>query len=137
MQHSDDGCSMVQRSEVQHDDEMQHNDRWRSHLGELIEATWLQLISCIIFLEMIYALIYISQSVDFCCKHTISLSLYSTIEEHIRRIDQGFPHIGVRPWLAPHLVSSCLGLSSAIYVYVLSAFYFNADVIVKLEKIWS
>jgi len=27
MQHSDDGCNMVQRGEVQHDDEMQRNDR--------------------------------------------------------------------------------------------------------------
>jgi len=33
----------------------------------------------------------------------------------------------------PHLVSSCLGLSSTIYVYVLSAFYYHADVIAKLD----
>jgi len=59
MQHSDDGCNMVQHSEVQHDDEVQYNDRW-SHLGESVEAARLQLslaTSCIIFLEMIYALI--------------------------------------------------------------------------------
>jgi len=37
----------------------------------------------------------------------------------------------------PHLVSSCLGLSSAIYVYVLSVVYFNANVIANLEKILS
>ena len=34
----------------------------------------------------------------------------------------------------PHLGSSCLGLSFAIYVYVLSAIYFNADLIANLEK---
>ena len=68
---------------------------------------------------------------------SLSLSLCETIEEHIRRIDQGFPHIGVCPWLAPHLVSSCIGLSFAIYVYVLSAVYFNVDVIANLEKILS
>ena len=67
---------------------------------------------------------------------SFSLSLLN-FEEHKRRIDQGFPHIGVCPWLAPHLVSSCLGLSSAIYVYVLSAVYFNADVIANLEKVSS
>jgi len=32
-------------------------------------------------------------------------------------------------------VSSCLGLSSVIYVYVLFAIYFNVDVIANLEKI--
>jgi len=32
-------------------------------------------------------------------------------------------------------VSSCFGLSSTIYVYVLSVVYFNADVIANLEKI--
>jgi len=53
MQHSDDGCSMVQHGEVKHDDKMQHNDRGRSHLGESVEAACLELISCIIFLEMI------------------------------------------------------------------------------------
>ena len=62
-------------------------------------------------------------------------SLYLTIEEHIRRIDQGFPNIGVGPWIVLHLVSSCLGMSSAIYVYVLFAVYFKVDVIANLEKI--
>ena len=65
------------------------------------------------------------------------LSLSVELWKNIRRIDQGFPHIGVCPWLAPHLVSSCLGLSSAIYVYVLSTVYINADVIANLEKILS
>ena len=67
---------------------------------------------------------------------SLSLSLLK-FEEHKRRIDQGFPHIGVCPWLVPHLSSSCLGLSFAIYVYVLSAVYFNVDVIANLEKILS
>ena len=56
------------------------------------------------------------------------LSLFAELLKNIKRIDQGFPHIGVCPWLVPHLVSSCLGLSSAIYVYVLFAVYFNVDV---------
>ena len=46
--------------------------------------------------------------------------------KNIRRIGQGFPHIRVCPWMVPHLVSSCLGLFSAIYVYVISAFYYHA-----------
>ena len=33
----------------------------------------------------------------------------------------------------PHLVSSCLGLSSTVYVYVLSAFYYHVDVIANLN----
>jgi len=33
----------------------------------------------------------------------------------------------------PHLVSSCLGLSSTVYVYVLSAFYYHIDVIANLN----
>ena len=45
VQHCDDGCSMMQHGEVQHDDEMQHDDRCRSHLGESVEAICLQLIS--------------------------------------------------------------------------------------------
>jgi hypothetical protein len=85
---------------------------------------------------MIYAQIRISQSVDFCCKRIISLSLsLLNFEEHKGRIDQGFPHIGVCPWLAPHLVSSCHGFSSAIYIYVLSAVYLNADVIANCENL--
>lgn len=63
------------------------------------------------------------------------LSLSTELLKNIRRIDQGFPHIGVCPWLEPHLVSSCLGLSSVIYVYVLSVVYFNANVIANLEKV--
>jgi len=65
---------------------------------------------------------------------SLSLSLLN-FEEHKRRIDQGFPHIGVCPWLAPHLVFSCLGLSSAIYIYVLFAIYLNADVIANCENL--
>jgi len=61
------------------------------------------------------------------------ISLSPELLKNIRRIDQGFPHIGVCPLLVPHLVSSCLGLSSIIYVYVLSAFYYHADVIANLE----
>jgi len=58
----------------------------------------------------------------------LSLSLLN-FEGHKRRIDQGFPHIvGFVPGL---------GLSSAIYIYVLSAVYFNVDVIANLEKILS
>ena len=64
--------------------------------------------------------------------NVLTLSLLN-FEEHKRRIDQGFPHIGVCPWLAPHLVSSCLGLSSDVYLYVLSAIYYDADVIANLE----
>jgi len=52
-------------------------------------------------------------------------------EEHKGRIDQGFPHIGVCPWLVPHLMSSFLSLFSAIYIYVLFVVYFNANVIAK------
>ena len=63
---------------------------------------------------------------------SLSLSLMN-FEEQKRRIDQGFPHIGVCPWLMPHLVSTCLGLSSTIYIYVLSAVYFNSHVIANLE----
>ncbi len=51
--------------------------------------------------------------------------------------DQGYPHIGVCPWLVPHLMSSCLGLASAIYMYVLSVVYVNVDVIANLERILS
>ena len=65
----------------------------------------------------------------------ISLSLFAELLKNIRRIDQGFPHIGVCPWLAPHLVSSCLGLSSLIYIYVLFAIYFNVDVIANYENL--
>jgi len=54
---------------------------------------------------------------------SLSLSLLN-FEEHKGRIDQGFPNVGVCPWLAPHFVSSSLGLSSAIYIYVLSVVYF-------------
>ena len=61
------------------------------------------------------------------------LSLSAEPLKNIRRIDQGFPHIGVCPWLVPHLVSSCLGLSSTVYVYVLSAFYYHVDVIANLD----
>lgn len=39
--------------------------------------------------------------------------------------------------LGKYVKSSCLGLSYAIYVYVLSMVYFNADVIANLEKILS
>jgi len=59
------------------------------------------------------------------------------MEEYIRRIDQGFPHIGVCHWLVPHLVSSCLGLFSDVYVYVLFAIYYHVDVIANLELILS
>lgn len=61
--------------------------------------------------------------------NVLSLSLLN-FEEHKRIIDQGFC-----PWLAPHPVSSCLGLPSMIYIYVLFAFYFNADVIVICENL--
>ena len=93
MQHSDDGCSMVQ-----HDDEMQHNNRWRSHLGESIEATCLQLsltTSCIIFLKMISVLIYISQSVDFYCICTISLSLLNYWRTYKKNWSSFSPHWGL------------------------------------------
>ena len=61
------------------------------------------------------------------------LYLSAELLKNIRRFDQGFPHIGVCPWLVPHLVFSCLGLSSIFYVYVLSAFYYHANVIANLE----
>ena len=57
-------------------------------------------------------------SCTFCCCRKISdlyistISLSAELLKNIRRIDQGFPHIGVCPQLVPHLVSSCLGLSS-------------------------
>jgi len=35
----------------------------------------------------------------------------------------------------PHLVSSFLGLSYTIYIYVLSAVYFNVDVIANGEDL--
>ena len=65
---------------------------------------------------------------------SLSLSVLN-FEEHKRRIDQGFPHIGVCPWLAPHLVSSCLGLSFVLYIYVLSVVYLNANVIANCENL--
>ena len=61
------------------------------------------------------------------------LSLSAELLKNIRRIDQGFPHIGVCPSLAPHLVSSCLGLFSDVYVYVLSALYYHVDVIANFK----
>ena len=61
------------------------------------------------------------------------MSLSVELLKNIRRIYQGLPHIRVCPWLVPHIVSSCLGLSSAIYVYVLSAFYYHANVIANLD----
>ena len=63
------------------------------------------------------------------------LSLSAELLKNIRRIDQGFPNIGVCPWLAPHLVSICFGLFSAIYVYVISALYYHADVIANLNTV--
>jgi len=51
----------------------------------------------------------------------------------IRRIDQRVLHIGVCPWLVPYLVSSCLGLSSTVIVYVISAFHYHVDVIANLD----
>ena len=65
--------------------------------------------------------------------YVLSLSLSVELLKNIRRFVQGFPHTGVCPWLVPHLVSSCLGLSSTVYVYVLSTFYYHVDVISKLD----
>ena len=39
---------------------------------------------------------------EYCKLHSLSLLNFWRI---LRRIDQGFPHIGVCPWLVPHLVS--------------------------------
>ena len=76
-------------------------------------------------------LVFSKSSIDF--KSLYSISLSTELLKNIRRIDQGFPHIGVCPWLVPHLVSSCLGLSFVVYVYVLSAFYYHVDVIANLN----
>ena len=85
---------------------------------------------------MIYAQIQISQIVDFCCKCIISLSLFLCWTLKIKEdLIKGFPtHCGVCPWLTPYLVSSCIGLSSAFYIYVLSAVYLYVDVIANMEK---
>jgi len=61
--------------------------------------------------------------------------LSAELLNNIKRIDQRFPHIWICPWLAPHLVSYCLGLSSDVYVYVLSALYYHVDVIANLNII--
>ena len=116
MQHSDDGCSMVQHGEVQQVDEMQHCDGWRSHLGESVEATNLQLswaTSCIIFLKMIYALIWMSQSVDFCCKYTIYLSL--SLQNYWRTYKKNWSRVSPHWGLSLASTTSCVLLSWLVF----------------------
>lgn len=65
------------------------------------------------------------------------LSFFVELLKNIR-IDQGFPHIVVcSHWchILCSLVLACFGLFYAVYVYVLSALYYHADVIANLELI--